>query len=659
MLQNLKIKSKILIAIILLSVISLSGLAYIGSEFLAADKTHVHFLEHESIAAVLTARSSAATTSMVLDLNRAYRLKPGSPEYLKAIKDHDSTLERGRNRLNKVIELVPSQAAAVGERLKSIDELEALDRKVIAALDAGDQKAADAALADLDKKFDVVLPTLIAANDAIAKQLDDGKNGLSASIRWTITVALTVIGLLVLATIGFAMFVIQVGITGPMARLRAQMMALANGDTAVAISGVERKDEIGQMAATVAVFRTNAIDRQRLERDAESGRALSEAERAEREARRASEAGELQRAVESLGQGLGSLASGDLAFRIETPFVDHLDGLRRDFNNSVETLNETLSAVGSNAQGISAGTNEIRSSADDLSKRTEQQAASVEQTAAALEELTTTVKDAAKRASEASQLVARTRTGAEKSGQVVRDAIQAMHQIEQSSNEIGNIIGVIDDIAFQTNLLALNAGVEAARAGEAGKGFAVVAQEVRELAQRSANAAKEIKALITTSGQQVQAGVNLVGETGKALDVIVTEVQEINSHVHAIAESTREQSLGLSEINSAVNTMDQGTQQNAAMVEETTAASHSLAQEAAALTSLLAQFKLAGNAGRRAGFAAPRPAAAPAPRKQAIRPATEATRPAASPARALGNKIAAAFNAKPAAAAGGGDWEEF
>jgi methyl-accepting chemotaxis protein len=658
MLQNFKIKSKILLTIILLSVISLSGLAYIGSAFLAADRTHVSFLEHESTAALLTSRSSAATTSMVLDLNRAYRMKPGSPEYVQVIKDYESTLQRARARLNKVIELVPFAADKVGERLKSIDELDALDRKVIAALDAGDRKAADAALQDLDKKFDVVLPSLIAANDAIAKMLEDGKNGLSASVHKTLTVALSVICLLVLATIGLAMFIVQAGITGPMARLREQMMALADGETAAEIAGVARKDEIGEMAATVAVFRTNAIDRQRLEREAESGRALSESERAEREARRMSEAGQLQQAVEGLAQGLGSLARGDLAFRIETPFVEHLDGLRRDFNNSVETLNETLSAVGTNAHGISAGTNEIRASADDLSKRTEQQAASVEQTAAALEELTTTVKDAAKRASEASQLVARTRTGAEKSGQVVRDAIEAMHQIEQSSNEIGNIIGVIDDIAFQTNLLALNAGVEAARAGEAGKGFAVVAQEVRELAQRSANAAKEIKALITTSGQQVQTGVNLVGETGKALDVIVTEVQEINSHVHAIAESTREQSLGLSEINSAVNTMDQGTQQNAAMVEETTAASHALATEAAALANLLAQFKLAGSAGRQAGFAAPRPAPVAA-RKPAIRPATEAARPAASPARALGNKIAAAFNAKPAAAAAGGDWEEF
>jgi methyl-accepting chemotaxis protein len=392
--------------------------------------------------------------------------------------------------------------------------------------------------------------------------------------------------------IGFLATLLGRLVIRPVTDMTGAMERLASGDLKAEIPGQERRDQIGSMAAAVAVFRTNAIERVRLEGEAESGRSLSEQERREREAMKAKETADIQQAVEALATGLGRLADGDLAYRISIPFVSHLDRLRADFNNSVAKLHHALEAVGTNARAIDAGASEIRHAADDLARRTEQQAASVEETAAALEEITTTVKDSARRAEEVGQLVARTRAGAEKSGEVVRNAVNAMQGIEKSSGEISNIIGVIDDIAFQTNLLALNAGVEAARAGDAGKGFAVVAQEVRELAQRSANAAKEIKALITTSGQQVRAGVTLVGETGQSLQAIVAEVQEINTHISAIVTATREQSTGLQEINTAVNTMDQGTQQNAAMVEEQTAASHGLASEAAALNELLAQFKL-------------------------------------------------------------------
>ncbi len=264
------------------------------------------------------------------------------------------------------------------------------------------------------------------------------------------------------------------------------------------------------------------------------------------------------------------------------------------------------------------------------------------------------MKDATKRAQEAGELVARARTGAERSGEVVQRAVRSMEQIEKSSGEIGNIIGVIDEIAFQTNLLALNAGVEAARAGEAGKGFAVVAQEVRELAQRSANAAKEIKALITTSNDQVRGGVELVGETGRALETIVSEVQEINRHVAAIVESAHEQSSGLQQINTAVNQMDQDTQKNAAMVEESTAASHGLAKEAFSLNQLLSQFKLGnGEYSAQAGGRQQSYGATPAPRA-----ASGSERPAASPVRALARKVAGAFGGSSSAATAQ-NWEEF
>ncbi|GMB80201.1 methyl-accepting chemotaxis protein McpU [Shinella zoogloeoides] len=420
---------------------------------------------------------------------------------------------------------------------------------------------------------------------------------------------------------------------------------IAAGRTDVDLSESGRQDEIGEMARSLAVLRDATLAKIRLEGEAEQNRALSEEERRQRAEEAAERERQTRMAVEALAEGLQKLADGDMTHRIEQAFAGSLDQVRHDFNISVEKLQSALRSVGSNANAIQAGSAEIRTASDDLAKRTEQQAASVEETAAALEEITTSLKDATRRAEDAGHLVERTRASAEKSGDVVRRAVDAMSGIEASSREISNIIGVIDEIAFQTNLLALNAGVEAARAGEAGKGFAVVAQEVRELAQRSANAAKEIKALITKSGEQVHLGVALVGETGSALSEIVDQVQEIDQNVAAIVRSAREQSTGLNEISSAVNSIDQGTQKNAAMVEEQTAASHALATEAQALNTLLAQFRL----GMGAGDA--RPAVA----------SSAEHRPVASGARALGSKLARAFGGgQPAAAAAAAqDWEEF
>ncbi|HTO34561.1 MAG TPA: methyl-accepting chemotaxis protein [Pararhizobium sp.] len=391
---------------------------------------------------------------------------------------------------------------------------------------------------------------------------------------------------------------------GRISNVIGETARIAQGELQLTLKDSQINDEIGDLARSLEVLLENNREKARLEQEAESNRSLSEDERIARDRNAAKEAADIKFAVDNLARALARLADGDVSYRIQQPFVAQFDEVRNDFNSSAEKLQNALVRVSDNARGIDAGANEIRSAADDLARRTEQQAAAVEETAAALEEITTTVKDAAKRAHEAGQLVGRTRVGAERSGEVVRQAVIAMERIEHSSGQISNIIGVIDEIAFQTNLLALNAGVEAARAGEAGKGFAVVAQEVRELAQRSANAAKEIKALITTSNQQVEAGVQLVGNTGKALDAIVAEVQEINQHVSAIVESAQEQSSSLQQINTAVNQMDQDTQSNAAMVEETTAASHALAMEVQALNQLLNQFELGTATGVQRGVRA-------------------------------------------------------
>ncbi|MBX9468275.1 MAG: PAS domain-containing methyl-accepting chemotaxis protein [Rhizobium sp.] len=347
--------------------------------------------------------------------------------------------------------------------------------------------------------------------------------------------------------------------------------------------------------------------------------------------------------VDELAGALNAMSEGDMTLTIEKPFLPTLEKLRVDFNGTSSKLRTTLQNITGNAGAIAAASQQIQSASNDLSKRTEQQAASVEETAAALEEITTTVSDSSHRAQEAGSLVRKTKVNAENSGKVVGQAVDAMSRIEKSSSEISNIIGVIDEIAFQTNLLALNAGVEAARAGEAGKGFAVVAQEVRELAQRSAKAAKEIKELINASNSHVKEGVTLVGDTGKALQEIVSQVVQVDGNVGAIVEASKEQATGLKEINTAVNTMDQGTQQNAAMVEETTAAAHSLAREAEQLFELLSQFKIGTGSTQSRGA----PAAA-----------NTQSRPQPSPARQMTAKVAQAFNGN-AAMKTGGSWEEF
>lgn len=301
-------------------------------------------------------------------------------------------------------------------------------------------------------------------------------------------------------------------------------------------------------------------------------------------------------AVEMIGRAIQSLSEGDLTVEISDKIDEALDKTRVQFNTAVRSLEYTVSTIKHSAETLSSNARVIHSVSDEIAKNAERQAASVEQTAAALEEITTTVRDASARAVNASKLVAETRSGAESSGTIVKNATDAMARIEHSSKEIQNIIGVIDEIAFQTNLLALNAGVEAARAGEAGKGFAVVAQEVRELAQRSATAAKEIKTLIAAASDAVKQGVDYVNETGSALGRIVQQVQEVDENVKAISGSAREQSLGIGEINTSINVLDQGTQKNAATVEEANAASQTLAAEADSLYSLISRFKLSGSA---------------------------------------------------------------
>ena len=429
---------------------------------------------------------------------------------------------------------------------------------------------------------------LKVANDVARKAAT--KAQAAASRTALVATIVGLISALVIALI--AGFVATRAIVRPIFTMIGYMQKLMAGDTTITVASAERKDEFGKMGQAIVAFRDAAIEKIRVEQEALAQREMSEQERAEREADKAREAAEDARAIAALGQGLSAMSNGDLTHRIDIEFSAKSAQLKTDFNAAIAQLQQAVSVVVSNVAGIQSGAGEISQAADDLSRRTEQQAASLEETAAALDEITATVNKTASGARQASDVVQAARGDAEKSGAVVRDAVAAMTAIEQSSSQINQIIGVIDEIAFQTNLLALNAGVEAARAGEAGRGFAVVASEVRALAQRSAEAAKEIKTLISASTGQVGQGVKLVDETGHALQRIVDRVAEIDSLVTEIAASAQEQAVGLAQVNTAVNQMDQVTQQNAAMVEQSTAASHSLAQEAEVLQASVAQFRV-------------------------------------------------------------------
>ncbi|MBB3135439.1 methyl-accepting chemotaxis protein [Rhizobium pisi] len=480
-----------------------------------------------------------------------------------------------------------------------------MNREIIPALNAKNEDKARGAIEQLRVAFHThqdAVEKLVENSDAFMK--DEESNAASEIVSWTIYAGAAGFGSFALLLVG--LYLLRRRAIVPLDGMKAYMGNLAEGDFSTEVPYADRSDEIGAMSKAVAVFRRNALERQDAQkretalRDAEFERERSQmAEKAAEEQTR-------ETVIDQLTYGLDQLSHGNLDCRITTPFAAAYEALRAKFNDSMNALSASMAEIAQTSGQVGSSSTNITNAAASLASRTEQQATMLEEAATALKQMNAKTKDASHHAGKATGMMAETRTSAEHSAAVVRDAIAAMERIEGSSAQIGDIVNVIDEIAFQTNLLALNAGVEAARAGEAGKGFAVVAQEVRELALRSANAAKEIRALISTSSTQVSTGVELVNRTGKALMEIEGQVEQVSGLIARIASVSSEQATAISEINASVSALDEVTQRNAAMAVETVSACRALGNQTQTLEGVVGRFQIEAPA---AGGARPQRAA--------------------------------------------------
>lgn len=590
--KNMSVSAKGFVAFGLLAIIAIVTCSFIYVQAAATEA-----LVEENMALIEERNEVMLLREFVADANLALKqfLLTGDSEMVGKYNDSNSQITKHTaTLLDELKTNLPEEAALVAKAIETVKiwQTSVVDRQMDLmrhpmTVDLARAIELTGEGAGLLVKFNNEMNSVDAA---LQKRADHALSNQTDALNAveTISLAASVLVTVVAAFLGFLNFRL---VSQPLGNLAQVTGRLADGDLDVKIDA-DGKDEIGRMADAVKIFREAAIANRRLEAEAIENRKHAEEDRIETQQRAEADAAErLRVATSDLGAGLKRLASGDLSFRLEKEFAPDFEALRHDFNASVEHLGSTLASVSSSTSMMGTGTREIANATGDLAKRTELQAAALEETAAAVEEITVNVRNSTERTDDAKKTAAEATKSAQRSAEIVGNAEQAMERIEASSQEISNILSVMDEIAFQTNLLALNAGVEAARAGEAGKGFAVVAQEVRELAQRSASAAKEIKELISKSSIEVTSGVGLVRDTGEALTTIGTFIVEINEHMESIAISAKEQSQGLTEVNQAIGQMDQTTQQNAAMVEESNAASADLAGEAGKLRDLMVDFK--------------------------------------------------------------------
>jgi methyl-accepting chemotaxis protein len=442
----------------------------------------------------------------------------------------------------------------------------------------------------IQKQLDEAVSALVRETETA---MTGGTSRLLDELAWDRMLLIAVALASLLAAAAIAYFYVQRSLIRRLTGLGACMRRLSAGDNAVEVAAAKDQDELGEMGRALVVFRDAAVEKLRLEAQSAEDRRLADEERRRNEAARAEAAVQVRKVVEGLGRGLERLARGDLTYRVREDWAGEYRKIQDDFNGAIDQLHETLKSIAESTREVSNAASEISASTTDLSQRTEEQAASLEETSASMEEIAATVKKNAENARHADTLTRETRAVADRGGQVVSEAVSAMARIEESSRRIADIISVIDEIARQTNLLALNAAVEAARAGEAGRGFAVVASEVRSLAQRSSQAAKDIKELITDSSGQVQDGVALVNKAGQSLAEITQSVRQVADIVADIANASSEQASGLDQITRALSQMDEVTQQNSALVEENAATAKTLEDQQSAMSERVGFFRFA------------------------------------------------------------------
>jgi len=548
-----------------------------------------------------------ALETAILRQNSQFRgfLVTGDKSYLKSYYEGRDEYDRVSAELKETLKDPAMLKAIEDSRVATVAWRKEWGDRMIDVVRSGRRDEAQEMVRNAGNKVLVsaaVLP-LRDVRNAEVKNIE--KNGARQQTAIITAMAALVLGGIALIAVAMTLSrMLSRTIAQPITTLTHAMTQLATGDNDIAVDA-ERPDELGDMARAVIVFRDAALAK------AEADRAKAEADRAKAEADLAKVGAEAaqRRVVETLDTALAALASGDLTHVISTPFEPEYERLRQSFNSAVEGLEQSISGVARSARSVHSGAGEIYSASEDLSRRTEQQASRLQDTTTATKQVTVMVGETAQRAADARTAIEVANGNARDGGAIVAEAITAMDAIQTSSEEISQIINLIDAITFQTNLLALNAGVEAARAGDAGRGFAVVASEVRALAQRSADAARDIKALINTSSEQVQSGVGRVGDTGEMLTLIGAKISDTNALINEIAQSTETQADNLKQVNSAVASMDSMTQQNAAMVKEATAAARSLAAEADELATLVARFRLRSAEGGAEAGAATRHAA--------------------------------------------------